>query len=176
MRLYRFVRDEIPYAFGPWGVRASQTLAQGTGTCTNKANLLVALLRAAGIGAAYGVLRVDTQHYFGPIGPDFLTRRGRSPRKRKGVTPIQAVPSKVSSGIRDGMTRRSLSIGTRQWADNRFSQVWAMSHRSSGRGHGRCDVSASVFRCERTTKRVRMPGRQAREDPPRMVGRVETKP
>lgn len=75
VRLYRFVRDEIPYAFGPWGVRASQTLARGTGTCTNKANLLVALLRAAGIGAAYGVLRVDTQHYFGPIGPDFLTRR-----------------------------------------------------------------------------------------------------
>ncbi len=69
VRLYRFVRDEIPYAFGPWGIRASQTLAHGTGTCTNKANLLVALLRAAGIGAAYGVLRVDTQHYFGPIGP-----------------------------------------------------------------------------------------------------------
>ncbi len=75
MRLYRFVRDTIPYAFGPWGVRASETLAHGTGTCTNKANLLVALARAAGIGVAYGVRRVDTQHYFGPIGPYFLTRR-----------------------------------------------------------------------------------------------------
>ena len=74
-RLYRFVRDEVPYAFGPWAMRASQTLAHGTGSCTNKANLLVALLRAAGISAAYGVLRVDAQRYFGAIGFPALTRR-----------------------------------------------------------------------------------------------------
>jgi hypothetical protein len=42
--------------------------------CTNKANLLVSLLRAAGIPAAYGVLRVNAREYFGVIGPQFLTR------------------------------------------------------------------------------------------------------
>jgi RND superfamily putative drug exporter len=73
VKLFRFVRDEILYEFGPWGVTASETLERRGGTCTNKANALVALLRAAGIPAAYGVLRVDAQRYWGPIGPDFLT-------------------------------------------------------------------------------------------------------
>jgi len=71
--LFNLVRDGIEYQFAPWGVSASETLQRGSGTCTNKANLLVALLRAAGIPAAYGVLRVDAQRYFGPIGPEFLT-------------------------------------------------------------------------------------------------------
>ncbi len=53
VRLFDFVRDEIPYRFGPWGLCASETLARGEGSCTNKANLLVALLRAAGTAAAY---------------------------------------------------------------------------------------------------------------------------
>ena len=74
-RLFRYVRDDVSYAFGPWGVRASETLGRREGNCTNKANLLVALLRAAGIAGAYGVLRVDAQRYFGPIGPELLTRR-----------------------------------------------------------------------------------------------------
>ena len=73
VKLFRFVRDEILYEFGPWGVTASETLERRGGTCANKANVLVALLRAAGIPAAYGVLRVDAQRYFGPIGPQFLT-------------------------------------------------------------------------------------------------------
>lgn len=71
---FEFVRDEVPYAFGPWGLPASATLERRQGTCTNKANLLVALLRAAGIPAAYGVMRVDARRYFGVIGPRFLTR------------------------------------------------------------------------------------------------------
>jgi hypothetical protein len=73
--LFEFVRDEVRYAFGPWGVQASVTLAQRKGTCTNKANLLVALLRAADIPAAYGVMRVNAREYFGVLGPRFLTRR-----------------------------------------------------------------------------------------------------
>ncbi|HTW41697.1 MAG TPA: MMPL family transporter [Solirubrobacteraceae bacterium] len=71
---FEFVRDSVLYAFGPWGVSASETLACKEGTCTNKANLLVALLRAAGIPSAYGVMRVNARKYFGVIGPSFLTR------------------------------------------------------------------------------------------------------
>ena len=73
--LFEFVRDEVRYAFGPWGVPASTTLARRSGTCTNKANLLVALLRAADTPAAYGVMRVNAREYFGVLGPRFLTRR-----------------------------------------------------------------------------------------------------
>ena len=71
---FEFVRDHVRYGFGPWGVAASSTLDRGTGTCTNKANLLVALLRAAGTPAAYGVMRVNARKYFGVLGPSFLSR------------------------------------------------------------------------------------------------------
>jgi transglutaminase-like putative cysteine protease len=71
---FDFVRDHVRYAFEPWGTTASDTLAHRQGTCTNKANLLIALLRAAGIPAAYGVMRVNAREYFGAIGPPFLTR------------------------------------------------------------------------------------------------------
>ncbi|HMD51933.1 MAG TPA: MMPL family transporter, partial [Solirubrobacteraceae bacterium] len=71
---FEFVRDEVLYTLGEWGVPASRTLAERGGTCTNKANLLVALLRAAGIPAAYGVMRVNAREYFGVLGPPFLTR------------------------------------------------------------------------------------------------------
>jgi|GEM_PF-1174064 len=70
---FEFVRDEITYTFGPWGVPASHTLERRAGMCTNKANLLVALFRRAGIPAAYGVLSVNAQDYFGVVGPRFLT-------------------------------------------------------------------------------------------------------
>ena len=72
VRMFEWVRDEILYFFGPWNTTASHTLRTREGTCTNKANLLVALLRAAGIPAAYGVLRVDAQRYWGSIAPGFL--------------------------------------------------------------------------------------------------------
>jgi transglutaminase-like putative cysteine protease len=74
VRMFEWVRDEIPYFLGPWGVTASQTLLARAGTCTTKSNLLVALLRAIRIPAAYGILRVDAQRYWGVIGPAFLTR------------------------------------------------------------------------------------------------------
>jgi uncharacterized membrane protein YdfJ with MMPL/SSD domain len=74
IKLFRFVRDDVLYAFGPWKASASRTLASHAGTCTNKSNLLIALLRGAGIPAAYGVLRVNAREYFGNLGPDFLTR------------------------------------------------------------------------------------------------------
>jgi hypothetical protein len=70
---FEFVRDEIRYTFGAWGVPASHTLEQRAGMCTNKSNLLVALLRRAGIPAAYGLLSVNAQDYFGVVGPRLLT-------------------------------------------------------------------------------------------------------
>jgi hypothetical protein len=70
---FEFVRDEIPYTFGAWGVPASRTLEQRVGMCTNKSNLLVALFRHAGIPAAYGLLSVNAQDYFGVVGPRLLT-------------------------------------------------------------------------------------------------------
>jgi hypothetical protein len=72
VRIFRFVRDEVLYMFGPWGVEASHTLQERRGTCTNKNNLLIAMLRRAGIPAAYGVLRVNPLEYFGNLTPDFL--------------------------------------------------------------------------------------------------------
>jgi transglutaminase-like putative cysteine protease len=72
VRLFRFVRDHVLYTFGPWGVPASHTLAHREGTCTNKNNLLVALLRAIGIRAGYGVLRVNGKEYFGSIAPEYF--------------------------------------------------------------------------------------------------------
>lgn len=74
VRMFEWVRDEVPYFFGPWGATASYTLGVREGTCTTKSNLLVALLRAVGIPAAYGIVRVDARHYWGVIGPAFLTR------------------------------------------------------------------------------------------------------
>ncbi len=72
VRLFRFVRDDVAYTFAPWGVPASATLACRQGMCSNKNNLLVALFRAAGISAAYGVLRVNAQKYFGNVAPPFF--------------------------------------------------------------------------------------------------------
>jgi transglutaminase-like putative cysteine protease len=76
VRLFCFVRDEIRYFFGPWGVRASETLATREGTCSNKNNLFIALLRSVGIPAAYGVLRVNAREYFGNITPEAWKPRG----------------------------------------------------------------------------------------------------
>ncbi|GAA3155503.1 hypothetical protein GCM10010521_49230 [Streptomyces rameus] len=71
---FRHVRDGIRYRVGNWQQTASQTLVMGDGTCTNSANLLVALLRAQGIPAGYGVMRVRGREYFGPLAPARLAR------------------------------------------------------------------------------------------------------
>ena len=49
---FYYVRDEIKYFFEPF-VKASETLNIRKGNCYNKANLLVALLRAEGIPARF---------------------------------------------------------------------------------------------------------------------------
>ena len=65
--LFHYVRDAILYRLGLWQRKASETFREGSGTCTNKANLLVALLRACSIPAGYGVMKVKGKEYFGPI-------------------------------------------------------------------------------------------------------------
>lgn len=63
--LFNWVRDEVLYTLGDWNWKASETLALRRGTCSNKANLLVALARAAGIPAGFQVMKIRTRHYFG---------------------------------------------------------------------------------------------------------------
>lgn len=69
MSIFYYVRDNFPYTFGNWNWKASETLKSKVGMCTNKANIMVALLRAAGIPAGYGLLKVNAQDYFGPVTP-----------------------------------------------------------------------------------------------------------
>jgi len=49
----------MPYRFGLWQEKASQTLARGTGMCTTKANLQVALFRALGLEAGFVTIPLD---------------------------------------------------------------------------------------------------------------------
>ena len=120
VKLFRFVRDQVRYEFGPWGAAASDTLALRAGTCTNKANLLVALLRAAGIPAAYGVMRVDAQRYFGPIGPQFLTQQA-SPDS----THVYSAAHLGGRWVRcDPSTDRQLAALTSHWCQQTRLVVW----------------------------------------------------
>jgi Transglutaminase-like superfamily len=66
--LFYLVRDRIIWELGHWNRTASETLAAGRGSCSNKANLLVALLRAAGIPAGFRMMSV-TPDYLGAIIP-----------------------------------------------------------------------------------------------------------
>lgn len=60
MRIFTFVRDEIKFGLVyPVGETATMTLARGVGQCSAKANLQVALLRAAQIPARYHIVAVD---------------------------------------------------------------------------------------------------------------------
>jgi hypothetical protein len=72
--LFYWVRDNILYRVGDWQKKASETLVEKEGACTNKANLLVAFLRANNIPAGYGVMKVDGQRYFGPIAIPMLRK------------------------------------------------------------------------------------------------------
>jgi len=71
---FYWVRDNILYSVGNWQRKASETLTEKIGTCTNKSNLLVALLRYRKILAGYGVMKVHGQRYFGPIAIPMLRK------------------------------------------------------------------------------------------------------
>lgn len=59
---------EFPYRFGNWQEKASETLARKSGMCTTKANLQVALMRAAGLEAGYVEVPMETQ-FLGELMP-----------------------------------------------------------------------------------------------------------
>ncbi len=65
--IFYFVRDSTKYKLGNWTKKASDTLIEKGGTCTNNTNLLVALFRSVKIPAGYGVMDVVGPSYFGPI-------------------------------------------------------------------------------------------------------------
>ncbi|MCC5960314.1 MAG: transglutaminase family protein [Rhodobacteraceae bacterium] len=83
--VFAFVQA-MPYRFGNWQERASDTLARGSGMCTTKANLQVALMRACGLEAGFAevpmemsvlgklmpdawlpMMRPKVRHYFGAV-------------------------------------------------------------------------------------------------------------
>lgn len=67
--IFNFVREKIKYRFDYPCVSASKTLIKKSGTCFNKANLQIALLRKAGIPAGYNVYLVKKE-ILKPILPD----------------------------------------------------------------------------------------------------------
>lgn len=69
VKVFEFVRDVIAYETGNWQRTASETLRRRKGTCTNSANLMVALLRRLGIPAGYGVMVVSGKEYLGSAVP-----------------------------------------------------------------------------------------------------------
>jgi transglutaminase-like putative cysteine protease len=62
--LFHWVKDKIKFEFGYWGIKASDVLQKKRGMCTNKANLLIALLRAIKIPAGYGILKVNIKKFY----------------------------------------------------------------------------------------------------------------
>jgi len=62
--LFYWVKENVRFEFGPWGVKTSEVLKTRGGMCTTKANLLVALLRAAKIPAGYVILKVNTKEFY----------------------------------------------------------------------------------------------------------------
>lgn len=74
IRSFYWVRDQITYYLGLRAHTSTETMAFRQGSCSNKANLLVALLRNAGIPAAFRFYRVRTNEYFGPLCPQRLSK------------------------------------------------------------------------------------------------------
>ncbi len=53
IKIFNFIRDEIPFEANKADEKASDTLQRGSGFCVTKSNLQIALLRAIGIPARY---------------------------------------------------------------------------------------------------------------------------
>jgi transglutaminase-like putative cysteine protease len=75
---FYFVRDEVRYSLGLTQDRASDTLLRRRGSCSHKANLFVALLRALGVPSGYHFMIVKAREYLGPgITPRFTQFMGQ---------------------------------------------------------------------------------------------------
>lgn len=73
VNVWKFI-SLVPYRFDFWNVRASETLNKRYGMCTNKANLQIAVLRAAGIPAAYGTMKIRKSALLDVSSPDFYEK------------------------------------------------------------------------------------------------------
>lgn len=67
IRAFAWVRDEVRYQMAVWNQRASQVIDERRGSCSSKANLYIALLRARGIAAGFRVMTVEGGAYFGVV-------------------------------------------------------------------------------------------------------------
>lgn len=67
VKIYYFVRDEIKFATGDIGLKASQTLKVGKGPSLLKGSLMIAMLRAAGIPARYRLIDADDRKVNGIV-------------------------------------------------------------------------------------------------------------
>ena len=76
IKIFYFIRDEIPLAFVNPNMTASKTLKNRKGSCFTKATLQMALLRALKIPARFRILKF----------------RGNDPSEWKGILPSLAVP------------------------------------------------------------------------------------
>ena len=65
LRIFYFVRDEIPWTVGHSDVKASSIMKEKKGQCCNKTNLQVALLRAVGIPARHHQVKVKKEWHKG---------------------------------------------------------------------------------------------------------------
>jgi hypothetical protein len=66
-RVFYWVRDSIKWELGLTPDKATETLARGAGSCTNKANLAVALMRRLGIPSGFHVMEVRAKKYLGVL-------------------------------------------------------------------------------------------------------------
>ncbi|MBU0974358.1 transglutaminase family protein [Patescibacteria group bacterium] len=108
IKLFEFVRDEIKYRIGPWGIKSSDTLRERKGMCTSSSNLLVALYRAANIPSGYCIYKVRGGESFGHILPALI----KNPLKKHSVHIICYVY--LDKWIKcDSSTDRDLSHETR---------------------------------------------------------------
>jgi len=73
INVWEFVQS-LPYRFGFWHLKASQTLELGFGMCTTKSNLQVALLRALNIEAKFGEALVQSKYISPLILPTYFNK------------------------------------------------------------------------------------------------------
>lgn len=73
INVWKFI-SLVPYRFDFWNVKAAETLNKRYGMCTNKANLQIAILRAAGVPAAYGTMKIRKKALLDVSNSDFYEK------------------------------------------------------------------------------------------------------
>jgi CRP-like cAMP-binding protein len=87
INVWEFVRN-LPYRFGFWRLKASQTLELGFGMCTTKSNLQVALLRALGIESQFGESQVHSKYVIPFLPPAYRTKTRKDIKHYFGVVKL----------------------------------------------------------------------------------------